>query len=168
MKLLSPSDCSAWLKSEDCRETPYGRIELRTASYLQFAIPRTSGGVSRMVDGIRACLGSPRTCLFQVTDWSQYAELGNSILSDLESTFSGNLQPFDAFGILFEPSEADEMFECCVSVVHCGMSAYLYAPRSTTVLLWEGDLVDVWANGPELRNQLAQWLRSAQFRITSF
>lgn len=140
---------------------------MSTASYLQFAAPKTVWEISRMVDGIRTCLGSRRACLFQVTDWSRYAELGNSIMSDLESTCSGKLRPFDAFGILFEPGEADLMLECCVSVVRCGMSAYLYAPRSATFLLWEGDLVDVWMNGPEQRNQLALWLRSEQFRITS-
>lgn len=60
------------------------------------------------------------------------------------------------------------MFECCISVVNCGMSAYLYALRSATFLIWEGDLVDVWTNGSELRNRLGQWLRSGQFRLTSF
>jgi len=50
------------------------------------------------------------------------------------------------------------MFECSASVIDCGMSAYLYAPRSATFLLLEGDLVDVWTIGPELLNQLAQWL----------
>ncbi|MDR6504089.1 hypothetical protein J2785_007283 [Burkholderia ambifaria] len=167
MKLLSPSDCSAWLKGEECCESPYGRIGSTKASYLQFAIPRTDEAISRIVDGIRICLEPLGNCLFQVTDWSRYAELGNSILSDMESTCFGKLKPFDGFGILFEPSEADEMFECCASVIDCGMSAYLYAPRSATFLLWEGDLVDVWTIGPELLNQLAQWLRSEQFRITS-
>ncbi|WP_124612813.1 hypothetical protein [Burkholderia sp. Bp9143] len=168
MKLLSPSDCSAWLKSEDCCENPYGRLGFSMSSYLQFAIPKGDGEVVRMVGRIRTCLASPRTCLFQVTDWSRYAELENSILSDLESTCSGDLKQFDPVGILFEPNEVGEMFECCVRVIRCGMSAYLYAPRRATFLMWEGDLVDVWTNGPDLRDQLAQWLRSERFRITSF
>jgi hypothetical protein len=168
MKLLSPSECSVWLKSEDCCKTPYRRAGISADSYLQFAIPKTSAGVARMVDGIRTFLGSPRTCLFQVSDWSRYSELENSILSELESASPGELQPFDTFGILFDPGEADEMFECCIGVVNCGMSAYLYAPRIAIFLIWEGDLVDVWTNGSELRNRLAQWLRSEQFRLTRF
>lgn len=90
----------------------------------------------------------------------------NSNLSDLESKGSGN--PFDAWGIVFEAGEADEMFECCISVVDCGMSAYLYAPQIATILFWEGNLVDVWTNEPELRNQLAQWAKNEQFGITRF
>lgn len=167
MKFLSPSGCSAWLKSEGCCENPYGGTALSAASYLQFAIPKSDGRGSHTVDAIRTCVGSPRTCLFQVTDWSRYAELGNSILAELESTCSGDLRPFDAFGILFDPSEAEEMFACCVSAIDCGMSAYLYAPQSATFLLWEGDLVDVWISKPEQRNELAQWLGREQLRVTS-
>ena len=167
MKFLSPSECSAWLTSEGCCEAPYGRTGWSAASYLQFAIPKTDGAVSRTVDSIRTCLGPPQTCLFQITDWARYADLGNATLSNLESTCSGSPQSSDVRGILFEPSEADEMFECCATVVASGMSAYLYVPGSGTVLLWEGDLVDVWTNGPEPRNRLAHWLRSEQFRITS-
>lgn len=167
MNFLSPSECSAWLKSEGCCENPYGRTALRAGSYLQFEIPKSDARGSRTVDGIRTCVGSLRTCLFQVTDWLRYAELGNSILTELESTCSGNLQPFDAFGILFAPSEAEGMFGCCISVIDCGMSAYLYVPRSATFLLWEGGLVDVWTNGPEERNALAQWFGREKFHITS-
>ncbi|MBB3013160.1 hypothetical protein [Cupriavidus alkaliphilus] len=166
MKILSPSECSIWLKREDCCENPYGRRSFSSASSLQFATSRAEGAVSRMVHGIRTILGSPRSYLFQVTDWSRYVEHENSNLSDLKSKGSGN--PFDAWGIVFEAGEADEMFECCISVVDCGMSAYLYAPQIATILFWEGNLVDVWTNEPELRNQLAQWARNEQFRITRF
>ncbi|WP_144062271.1 hypothetical protein [Cupriavidus sp. GA3-3] len=165
MKALSPSECSAWLKREGCRENPYGGKEFSPASYIQFAISKADGGVSQTIDCIRTLLGSPRTCLFQVTDWSRYAEHENSRLIDLESKTSGN--PFDAWGMVFDASEVDEMFECCFRVVQCGMSAYLYVPRIATVYFWEGDLVDVWTNGPAMWDRLAQWLGSEQFRITS-
>ncbi|WP_269502077.1 hypothetical protein [Burkholderia sp. IMCC1007] len=167
MKLLSPSDCSAWLRSEEYFESPYERSESNYTSYLQFAVPKNDEAVPIIVDGIRSYLEPLRTCLFQVTDWSRYEALENSILEEMESTCSGKLKPWDGFGLLFEASEADEMFGCCARALRCGMSAYIYIPLRATFLLWEGDLVDVWANRSAVLNQFIQRLRHEQFRITS-
>ncbi|HHY6926467.1 hypothetical protein [Burkholderia ambifaria] len=167
MKSLSPSDCSTWLKNEECIEAPYGKAGLGQTSYLQFAVPKNDGAASVIADGIRSYLEPPRTCLLQVTDWSRYGELENSLLEEMESTCSGKLNPWDGFGQLFEASEADDVLACCATVLRCGMSAYIYIPLRATFLLWEGDLVDVWASASVARNQFLQRLRSEGIRITS-
>ncbi len=167
MKSLSPSDCSTWLKYEECIEAPYGKAGLGHTSYLQFAVPENDGAASVIVDGVRSYLEPPRTCLLQVTDWSRHGELENSLLEEMESTCSGKLNPWDGFGQLFEASEADDVLGCCATVLRCGMSAYIYIPLRATFLLWEGDLVDLWASASVARNQFLQRLRSEGVRITS-
>ncbi|QCP52682.1 hypothetical protein FAZ95_26400 [Trinickia violacea] len=167
MRVLNVSECSAWLKSKGCPESPYGKGDLVATSYLQFGIPKTDGTISLVIDAIRNCLRSPKTCLFQMADWSRYAEFENAMLIDLESKCPPDRPTFAAVGILFEPCEADEMFGCCSSVINCGMSAYLFAAGIATFYLWEGDRVDVWLNTIELYDEMVQWLRNEGVHITS-
>jgi hypothetical protein len=168
MKFLNRSECSSWLKSQQCPDSPYGRPLLTTANYLQFAVPRNQGVASRIVQEIRTYINTSQGCLFQVTDWSRLEdELKTPILASLESTRSGELPQFEAVGILFETVEVDTLIDCCLAVIECGMSAYLYAPQVATFYLWEGDLVDFWSEDAELHNQFTRWLVAEHLSITS-
>ena len=167
MKFLNRSECSSWLESQQCPDSPYGR-PLLTSNYLQFSVPRNQGVASRIAQGICAYTNSPQGCLFQVTDWSRLeGELKPPRLASLELTCSGELPQFDAVGVLFETVEVDTLLDCCLAVIECGMSAYLYAPKLATFYLWEGDLVDFWSEDAELHNQFARWLVTEHLSITN-
>jgi len=132
-------------------------------------VPAPRPSVRKFVQGILGVVRPRAAALVRVVDWSRFEDdFGNEDLARLACAFPEALSTWKAqVGVVFEETEIERLAAFCARVVDQGMSAYLYVPNVSTLMLWEGDLVDFWSDNKAVLNAFMTWSRQEELVVTS-
>ena len=139
--MLSAEDCAAWLTENGLVAEPYGKPLAAGAGYARLAVPRSD----EQVEAAATCLaqlsgGAP--ALLQMEDWAVHTE--DTFPCPLTNLLAaGETKP--PCGIAFTADAAKALADCAAFILNRGQTAYLYlVGPGLSVLLWEGDLIEIW------------------------
>jgi hypothetical protein len=106
--------------------------------------------------------------LLVFNDWALYHSDEMAIVDCVRRGFSEQRPLIDAPGHFFGPTEEALAIGHSHLAVTFGWSAYLYlASGAASVLLWEGDLVDVWSPDESVTQRVLGVVQSYELRVTS-
>lgn len=148
MICLSREYCSEWLRHKEITEAPYARKLARGIAYLQFEPPKDRRDHAFLTSLLDA-LGPFSGVLLQMTDWLWNDEYESDPTARLREAHGKNRSLIEVPGFLFGPSEATE-------AVNLGALA---------LLLWEGDLIDLWSRDKNASVRLRSAVRNSGARI---
>jgi len=146
-------------------ESPYGKKH--PAYFMQFEPPRRFGGMAQLIRTLISNSNCKAESLV-VCDgfgWDQPEEL--AIINSMRLGFREKRLAMDAPGHLFEENEGDLKIGLCSLALMFGSSAYLYEPaEKVSLLLWEGDLIDVWASDDLTKSHVREVVSNFKLKIT--
>ena len=147
MKMLTESECLAWLADNRIPADPYsshygpetfGRIPFIE----QAKLPRHSTPVFlRLTKNLSSC----RAALMHITDWALYTADEMSIFDACRRAHGESRRFIESPGHLFQEAEFDLLAVMLGLVKTYGWVAYAYFDNGTTALVWKGDFLDLWA-----------------------
>ena len=143
MKTLSTEECSAWLQERDIREDPYQMREPAAAYVDQVRLPAEPWRKRAVVQQLLNACGPYDSALVQFTYWEVWSDV-LAILGSVRAQHGDHRDLIESPGHLLGPGESDLTLGLVGLAVNHGFTAYLYLSSGTTVLAWEGELLDLW------------------------
>ena len=168
MQCLTPNQCSEWLREHGIVESPYSRDEANDAFCLQFEPPEKPSRLTAFTRSLFDGFGEFPGALIVFTDWALYRPDEMALIDSLRRGHGEERWLIDAPGHLFDPTEQTIAIGFSYLAVIFGWSAYLYLPSgAVTILLWEGDLIDVWSSDEALPHTIREIVQTYELRVTS-
>jgi hypothetical protein len=168
MKCLAPNECSDWLRERGIVESPYGQDTAPDVLCLQFEPPEKPSELTAFTRALFDSFGEFPGALVVFTDWELYHPDEMAVFESLRRSHGDRRPLIDAPGHLFKSEERAEAIAHIYLAVLFGWTAYLYlSSRATTVLFWEGDLVDVWAGDERLLQAVRGTVETYELRVTA-
>lgn len=88
--------------------------------------------------------GPFEAALLHITDWSLYSADEMAVVSELRKAHGDGRALIETPGHVFKSGERDLLIGLMGLVAAYGWTAYVYFDHGLTVLLWEGELMDLW------------------------
>jgi hypothetical protein len=151
-KLISPSLAAEWLAKRRITEAPYGKSEGRRRRVGQFPISNADNFAGAVIQAIRIqreCLLVLQDWLFyQDDDWQYYEPWQLPLLEMVREAALARDSDFDGgLAFLYGPDLVQDLSLHIRMSIYLGWTAYLYTDvANTSVLFWEGELMDVWSD----------------------
>ncbi len=145
MKCLTPSECYNWVSSRGMTDRPYRRSMGPTA---QFRIKKSENELTLIAKRVAEVLQSDSELLLVIDDWSSYRDYEMERIMGIRKQAGELRWVIDAPGHELKAIEPELRYRLIHFILSAesGWCAYLYAfPSRLTLLLWEGDIIDLWA-----------------------
>lgn len=161
MKLLTRSESRRWCESRGIVHQPHSNGR---EVNLQFATPKSTVARGDFISSVAEVLRKDSEILLVADDWfSSDQDHQLEILAAIRSKY-GKCGPLDDTPGHHITDEREALAELADKFLSFSgfWSAYIYAfPSRTSLLLWEGDLIDVWTP----RNAVLKTIRATAQKL---
>jgi hypothetical protein len=146
LQTLTNEQCAEWLSAKGLIADPYHRADVRGISYVQLPIPAPASNALAMLRNLVLLAGHFEEVLLHVTDtdWSSYSADEMAVVTQLRKSHGDERTLIETPGHLFTSSERDLLIGMMGLVTAYGWTAYISFDHELTVLLWEGEQMDLW------------------------
>src|SRR6266540_778697 len=141
MRCLNDTECGEWLRHHRIPIEPYGATWEpgcfeRLPQIGQVKLHRHRTSLFRRILGV---IGIENEALLHCTDWGMYTPDEMSIIRAVRVGCGEHRELIEAPGHLFSKDESDLVLGMLSLIKYFEWTAYFYADRGTTLLVWEGE-----------------------------
>ena len=144
MKTLAREECTAWLRDRGIHEDPYN-VVCSAPFYEQVSLPAEPLRKRAAVQQLLGTCSVDQSALLQFTYWEPWGD-AMAILAGVRAQSGENRPLIESPGHLIGPAERDLILGLFSFAMSYGFSVYLYLPDGTTILGWEGEMLDLWTS----------------------
>ena len=145
MKTLSKVECTEWLLTRGIAEDPYHLPEPPTVFVDQVGLPAQPWRKRTVVDELLRACGPYEAALLQFTDWFPHGD-AMTIVEGVRAQHGDQRSLIESPGHLLVPGEQGLLLGIFSLAMFYGFTAYLYFSHGTTILEWEGEMLDLWTS----------------------
>lgn len=136
--------CAEWLTSRGLVGDPYHRTDASGVSYVQIPLAPAARRTMAKLRHLVLLAGPFQSALLHVTDWSLFSADEMEVITGLRIAAGDERALIETPGHLYDSGERDLLIGMMGLVAAYGWTAYVYFDHGLTLLLCEGEYVDVW------------------------
>jgi hypothetical protein len=159
MKMLTEKTCFEWLATKGIPAAPYSQPERAAPFYEQVKLPAQALRQAATARQLVVSCEPFSAALLQFIDWPFYGPDEMAVLCGLRTLYGDNNPMIESPGHVFDNAERDLLIGMFSLAMHYGYSAYLYFDHGTTLLCWQGELLDFWTSDESRATQVRRVLQ---------
>jgi hypothetical protein len=144
MKTLARGECTAWLRERGVHEDPYN-VRCSASFYEQVSLPAEPLRKRAVVQQLLSACGCDEPVLLVFTYWEPWGD-AMAVLGGVRSRSGDDRPLIESPGHVFGAEERALLLGLFSVAMFYGFSVYLYLPDGTTLLGWEGEMLDMWTS----------------------